>query len=123
MMHDIEIYEEKREELIYDEVKHLISSIGEFYPFTPSHINEALMELKDDQLLNIVDKCEKASHDDSSMAILGREIWCDIYEYWGNLATEQAERETPSAGELRFEAMQERADHRREMARDREMGL
>lgn len=104
-MSSLEFYEAQREELVWDKTKLLISRDGELYPFTPAHINEALMEMKDKQMDEISELCSegffsKFYPQGKIMEMLGRSICCNIYEYWENMAQEQAERETPSAHEL-----------------------
>lgn len=124
---DLSIYEKKREELIDDEVMHLISSKGKFNPFTKEHINEALMEFSDEQLDDISRLLQDVRSvyrlSSETFEMLGSAIWCYIFQYWENMAKEQAENETPSAYELWLDGRAEAADARYEALRDARMGL
>lgn len=124
---DLSKYEENRERLVDDKVMHLLSSNGELYPFTPEHINEALMELNKIQLERISEMCADISHPfgktDKFLVVLGRSIWCDIYDYWENIAKKEAKEETPSAYELYVDNRAEAADARYEAMMDSRAGL
>lgn len=126
---DLSHYDEERENLVDEEVMHLISNNGEFYPFTKEAIGEAISEFGDKQLESIAEYCEQISMptkecpSEKMLTALGRAIWCDIYEYWENIAKVKAEKEIPSSYDLWQDDLADAADARMNAAKDARLGL
>ena len=101
----VELVERQRESAV-DERANELKTNG--YDFTlPENLREALQEVSDKELRYWIDLIQDINVGERKFEQLGRAMYCQAFQYWDEMATERAEREVPSLGELLSAAMAE----------------
>lgn len=105
---NIGYYEDERDQLVEKKTAEFMRVGKEYDPFSVKHIAEALMELPNKEIESLQFYCDDIRYPstkrDEHLLAIGRLIYTEIYNYWENLAIEQAEKETLSAEEMQIDA-------------------
>lgn len=98
-----EFYEAKREKMVEDEIQRLMSDGGEFYPFSPKNLEEALgnfSKITYIMLSSYAHTANKLADNTYAHNWMSDIFLKEIKNYWLPIATETAEKNVPSAHEL-----------------------
>ena len=102
-MPTLAFYIQQREKLVEDAIESLLSLSGEYYPFTPENLGEALTQADEKTIFRLAvlaassDELPDNPYSSRNLAICLRSI---ANTYWYSLAKEKVEKEIPSAEEM-----------------------
>ncbi len=108
-MSNLGYFEDQREKLIESTVEQMLSSEGEFYPFLPNHLAEALAQADDRSMMRLavlVASADELPDNQISQSAVSICLRGTASDYWRKYAEEKAENETPSAREMFEESKQ-----------------
>ena len=94
---------QRREKLVEDTIDSLLSPSGEYYPFTPENLGEALTQADERTIFRLAvlaassDELPDNPCSSRDLAICIRSI---ANTYWHSMAREKADKEIPSAEEM-----------------------
>lgn len=117
-------YEEQRDQMVKDRVAELMhgnpNPKDDYSLSLPANLDEFMQECSEQVRGDLLTVLHNYSHTNSAKSFeqLGRVFYCGFSEYMETLALSRAERETPSAAEMRDNDEAAAADHRAQVRRD-----